>query len=147
MRFHCAIRPAPHYRRDAFLAGMKRVGWREAGWGACDVFVTWNRYGLHGDRAAAVERRGGLVLVTENAAWGNGFAGDHWYTIARDAHNTAGKFPVGFGDYKRGYLLVDRVGLRMTRDNVTNVGFVRFYVRRRVGGIVLNNDAIKYIRT
>lgn len=57
------------------------------------------------------------------------------------------KFPVAFGDFRRAYVLTDRVGLRITRDNVTNVGFVRFYVRRREGGIVLNNDAIKFIRT
>jgi HK97 family phage major capsid protein len=57
------------------------------------------------------------------------------------------KFPVAIGDFKRGYVLADRVGLRITRDNVTNVGFVRFYIRRREGGIVLNNDAIKWIKT
>jgi HK97 family phage major capsid protein len=56
-------------------------------------------------------------------------------------------FPVAFGDFRRGYVLADRVGLRITRDNVTNVGFVRFYVRRREGGIVLNNDAVKWLRT
>lgn len=56
-------------------------------------------------------------------------------------------FPVAFGDFRRGYVLADRVGLRITRDNVTNVGFVRFYVRRREGGMVLNNDAIKFLRT
>lgn len=55
--------------------------------------------------------------------------------------------PVAFGDFRRGYVLADRVGLRVTRDNVTNVGFVRFYVRRREGGCVLNNDAIKFIKT
>lgn len=59
----------------------------------------------------------------------------------------AGNFPVGFGNWRRAYVLADRVGLRVTRDNVTNVGFVRFYVRRREGGIVLNNDAVKWIRT
>lgn len=57
------------------------------------------------------------------------------------------KFPVAFGDFSRGYVLVDRVGTRVTRDNVTNVGFVRFYIRRREGGHVLNNDAIKWLRT
>lgn len=57
------------------------------------------------------------------------------------------KFPVAFGDFRRGYVLADRVGLRITRDNVTNVGFVRFYVRRREGGHVLNNDAIKFLKT
>jgi len=56
-------------------------------------------------------------------------------------------FPVAFGNFRRAYVLADRVGLRVTRDNVTNVGFVRFYVRRREGGIVLNNDAIKWLRT
>ena len=56
-------------------------------------------------------------------------------------------FPVAFGDFRRGYVLVDRVGLRITRDNVTSPGFVRYYIRRREGGIVLNNDAIKFIRT
>ena len=55
--------------------------------------------------------------------------------------------PIGFGDFRRGYLLADRVGLRITRDNVTNVGYVRFYIRRREGGIVLNNDAIKFLKT
>ena len=59
----------------------------------------------------------------------------------------AGNHPVAFGNFRRGYLLVDRVGLRSTRDNVTNPGFVRFYIRRREGGIPLNNNAIKFIRT
>lgn len=59
----------------------------------------------------------------------------------------ADNFPVAFGNFRRGYTLADRVGLRMTRDNVTNVGFVKFYIRRREGGIVTNNDAIKFLRT
>lgn len=57
-----------------------------------------------------------------------------------------GQLPVAFGDFREGYLLAERVGLRITRDNVTNVGFVRFYVRRREGGIVRNNDAIKWLK-
>lgn len=59
----------------------------------------------------------------------------------------ANAFPIGFGAWRRAYVLVDRVGLRITRDNVTNIGHVRFYIRRREGGIVLNNDAAKFIRT
>ena len=57
------------------------------------------------------------------------------------------KHPIAFGDFNQGYLLVDRVGMRVTRDNVSNVGFVRFYIRRREGGIVSNNDAIKFLKT
>jgi HK97 family phage major capsid protein len=73
-----------------------------------------------------------------------GYAVNTWEQmpdIAADA------FPIGFGNWKRAYTLVDRTGLRITRDNVTNPGFVRFYVRRREGGIVRNNDAAKFIRT
>jgi len=57
------------------------------------------------------------------------------------------KFPVAFGDWRRAYLLVDRTDLRILRDEVTTIGMVRFYARRRVGGMVLNNDAAKFIRT
>lgn len=59
----------------------------------------------------------------------------------------AGNFPIGFGDWARAYVLVNRVGLRITRDNISNPGFVRFYVRRREGGTVLNNDSAKFLRT
>jgi HK97 family phage major capsid protein len=58
----------------------------------------------------------------------------------------ANQFPIAFGNWQRGYVLADRVGLRVTRDSVTAVGFVKFYVRRREGGCVLNNDAVKVIK-
>lgn len=67
-----------------------------------------------------------------------------WEQMANIANNA---HPIAYGDFRRGYVIADRVGLRMTRDNVTNVGFVRFYVRRREGGIVLNNNAIKWLKT
>lgn len=73
-----------------------------------------------------------------------GYPFEIWEQMANVGANA---FPVGFGNFRRGYVLVDRTGLRITRDNVTNVGFVRFYIRRRVGGIVLNNNAIKFLRT
>lgn len=57
-----------------------------------------------------------------------------------------GALPIAFGDFRRGYTLANRTGLRITRDDVTNVGHVRFYVRRREGGIVTNNDAIKFLK-
>lgn len=56
-----------------------------------DLLVTWNRIG-NVDRAAD---KYGRVIVAENAAWGNDFAGGRWYSLARDRHNTAGMFPVG----------------------------------------------------
>lgn len=50
---------------------------------------------------------------------------------------------IAFGDFRRGYLLVDLHGMRITVDEVTSPGFVKWHVRRRVGGCVLDNDAIK----
>lgn len=49
-----------------------------------------------------------------------------------------------FGDFRRGYTLVDLQGMRMTvDDNITAPGQVKFYVRRRMGGCVYNHQAIK----
>lgn len=58
----------------------------------------------------------------------------------------AGAFPLAFGDFKEGYLIADRVGLRITRDEITTPGFVKFYVRKRVGGKLRNTQAIKLLK-
>lgn len=58
------------------------------------------------------------------------------------------KFPIAFGNFRRGYILADRTQLRITVDNnITTPGRVKFFVRRREGGCVLNNNAIKLLRT
>lgn len=48
-----------------------------------------------------------------------------------------------FGNFREGYTVVDRVGLSVQRDAFTKPGWVRWYVRRRVGGAVTNPEAIK----
>ena len=58
----------------------------------------------------------------------------------------AGTFPLAFGDFKEGYLIADRVGMRITRDEITAPGFVKFYVRKRVGGKLRNTQAIKLLK-
>jgi HK97 family phage major capsid protein len=58
----------------------------------------------------------------------------------------ANAFPLAFGDFKEGYLICDRVGTRMTRDEITTPGFVKFYVRKRVGGRLRNTQAIKLLK-
>lgn len=57
-----------------------------------DIFVTWNRIGDADRRASEFQAIGATVLVAENAAWGNGFNGARWYSIARNYHNTADCF-------------------------------------------------------
>jgi len=60
------------------------------------------------------------------------------------ANLTADAHPVLFGDFKRGYVMTDRVGLRVTVDaNITTPGYIKWYVRKRVGGIIKDNNAIK----
>jgi HK97 family phage major capsid protein len=58
----------------------------------------------------------------------------------------ANAFPLAFGDFREGYLIVDRVGMRITRDEITLPGFVQFYIRKRVGGRLRNTEAIKLLR-
>lgn len=57
-----------------------------------------------------------------------------------------GAIPVAFGDFKAGYLIVDRYGIRVLRDPYTNKPYVMFYVTKRVGGGVLNPDVIKVLK-
>ena len=55
----------------------------------------------------------------------------------------ADSLSIAFGDFMEGYLAVDRIGLRMTVDNITTPGYIKYYIRRRQGGILYNDDAIK----
>lgn len=58
----------------------------------------------------------------------------------------ANSFSVAFGDFKRGYLIIDRVGIRVLRDPYTAKPFVLFYTTKRVGGGVQNFEAIKLLK-
>jgi HK97 family phage major capsid protein len=58
----------------------------------------------------------------------------------------ANTYPVAFGDFRAGYLICDLVGMRMTVDEVTTPGYIKFYLRRRVGGKLLKDEAIKLIK-
>lgn len=55
-------------------------------------------------------------------------------------------FPIAFGDFARGYLIVDRAGVRVLRDPYSAKPYVLFYVTKRVGGGVQNFDAIKALK-
>lgn len=58
----------------------------------------------------------------------------------------ANKFPVAFGNYQRGYLIVDRAGIRVLRDPFTSKPNVLFYTTKRVGGGITNFEAIKLMK-
>jgi HK97 family phage major capsid protein len=58
----------------------------------------------------------------------------------------ADSFSVAFGDFRRGYLIVDRQGVRVLRDPYSAKPYVLFYTTKRVGGGVQDFDAIKLLR-
>jgi HK97 family phage major capsid protein len=58
----------------------------------------------------------------------------------------ADAFAIAFGDFRRGYLVVDRVGVRVLRDPYSAKPYVLFYVTKRVGGGVQDFDAIKLLK-
>jgi HK97 family phage major capsid protein len=58
----------------------------------------------------------------------------------------ANAFPIAFGDFKAGYVLADLVGFRLTRDEITTPGYVKWYARRRLGGCVRKSEAIKLVK-
>jgi HK97 family phage major capsid protein len=68
-------------------------------------------------------------------------------TEAEDMPDIAsGSFSVAFGDFARGYLIVDRVGIRVLRDPYSAKPYVLFYTTKRVGGGVQNFEAIKLMK-
>lgn len=88
-----------------------------------------------------------------NYLWAPGIAGSAPATILDRPYLTdenmptvgANEYPVALGDFRRGYLIVDRMGMDVIRDDVTQAatGMVRFHAHRRVGGQVRIPEAIK----
>jgi HK97 family phage major capsid protein len=59
-----------------------------------------------------------------------------------DADATA----IAFGDFRRGYLIVDRQGVNVLRDPYSAKPYVLFYTTKRVGGGIQDYDAIKLLK-
>lgn len=59
---------------------------------------------------------------------------------------TAGSLSIAFGDFSAGYQIVDRQGIRILRDSFTAKPYVKFYTTKRVGGDVVNFEAIKLMK-
>lgn len=59
---------------------------------------------------------------------------------------TAGNLPIAFGDFNAGYLINDRMGVRVLRDPFTNKPYVNYYATKRVGGGLLDPNAIRLLK-
>ncbi|WP_232491681.1 phage major capsid protein [Novosphingobium kaempferiae] len=58
----------------------------------------------------------------------------------------AGALPIAFGNFRAGYLIAERTATSILRDPFTNKPFVHFYATKRIGGQVLDSDAIKLLK-
>lgn len=66
---------------------------------------------------------------------------------AEDMPNmAAGSFSIVFGNFKMGYLIVDRIGTRVIRDPFSNKPYIGFYTTKRLGGTVTNSEALKVLK-
>lgn len=94
------LSPREAYRRDAFIAGLARLGYdggdrpvqnphRD------DVMVIWNRKDPDGYHALRYEAAGARVIVAENGYIGSAPDGGKLFALALGQHNGAGKWPVG----------------------------------------------------
>ncbi|MGQ0589349.1 MAG: phage major capsid protein [Sphingosinicella sp.] len=58
----------------------------------------------------------------------------------------AGSLSIAFGNFRAGYLIAERAETAILRDPFTNKPFVHFYATKRVGGQVMNSEAIKLLK-
>lgn len=58
----------------------------------------------------------------------------------------AGEFPIAFGNFRHGYLIAEHSATKILRDPFSNKPFVHFYATKRVGGQVLDSNAIKLLK-
>jgi len=58
----------------------------------------------------------------------------------------AGTSAIAFGNFQRGYLILDRVGVRVLRDPYSAKPYILYYTTKRVGGGVQDFDAIKFLK-
>jgi HK97 family phage major capsid protein len=54
--------------------------------------------------------------------------------------------PIMFGDFAQGYIVIDRMGVRVLRDPFTNKPYVGFYTTKRVGGGLLNPEPLRGLK-
>jgi len=55
----------------------------------------------------------------------------------------ANSLSIAYGNFQRAYVIADRMGTRMLRDPYTNKPYVGFYTTKRVGGGLINSEALK----
>ena len=82
----------------------------------------------------------GLQLDQPSSLMGYGIAeNEDMPDVAADAN------AVAFGNFKRCYSVVDRMGTRVLRDPYSSKPYVEFYTTKRVGGLLTDSNAVKVL--
>jgi len=71
------------------------------------------------------------------------------YVLAADMPDIAANaFPVLFGDFRRAYIIVDRVQIEVQRltEKYAEQGVIGFLARKRVGGQVVLAEAVRKLK-
>ena len=58
----------------------------------------------------------------------------------------AGSLSLAFGNFNLCYLIVDRIGTRTLRDPFSNKPYIGFYCTKRLGGALINSEALKVLK-
>lgn len=58
----------------------------------------------------------------------------------------ANSYSIAYANWKRAYRIVDRKGITLIRDNITEKGTTKFNMRKRVGGGIRHFEAIKLMK-
>lgn len=113
-----------------------------------DAYLANAAFGMQRASVKAVRK---LVDQNDQYLWQPGLQsgqpdsllGKPLYQAADLAAIGANNLPVAFGDFRAGYQIVDRFGIRVLRDPYSSKPYIEFYTTKRVGGAVKNFEAIK----
>lgn len=109
---------------------------------------------LMNSKTAAIVRKFKTIGDTETYLWAQSIAAGQpnqllGFPVEIDEDMPdieADAFPIAFGDFQRGYIIADRTGVRILRDPFTAKPYVHFYSTKRVGGALLDSNAIKLLK-
>jgi HK97 family phage major capsid protein len=87
-----------------------------------------------------------LWQADPSAGFGGRFLGSPVETDDNVADIAAASYSLAYGNFRRGYTIVNRTGTTLIRDNITAKGTTKFNFRRRFGGGITNFEAIKLMK-
>jgi HK97 family phage major capsid protein len=92
------------------------------------------------------DARGQFIYQAANATSYATVLGYPIYTTQDMPDAIASQTPIIFANFKYGYQIVDKTNILLTRDELTEKPFVKFYALKKLGGDVINGDAIKILQ-